>query len=293
MKYNTFFKKTIYLLLSSILFTLITSLNNAGTPAIADASTTTGTTSMEMPVQHFASDSSMISSNSSSDKKDASDKYNITVSEKNNTYSVKKDTSSEKKNLSSKKKNAKKKNVTSVKKKALAAYDNFLAGKINAQDLKHEISDGVVTIKDISLEPDYKTYYTLFDMNGDGIPELHLRPIVGGSYVIFTYRNGKVVLWHNGPDYEAPLNNGAILYERNGAAPTHTNYYYLVLDSNGKEVSKVSFSKYHSVDESTLTESTKYDVFMLEDKEVSEKKWNSKTKEYLSKPSDLIVWNEL
>lgn len=183
--------------------------------------------------------------------------------------------------------------VPSANNDALAAYDNFLAGRINAQDLKHKLSDGVVTIKDISLEPALKTYYALFDMNRDGIPELHLRPIVGGSYAIFTYLDGKIVLWHDAPDYESPLNNGAILYERDGAAPTHINYYYLVLDSDGKETSKVYFSKYHSVDESGLTESTDYDVFMFEDKEVSEDEWNSLTNEYLSNSSDLILWNEL
>lgn len=176
---------------------------------------------------------------------------------------------------------------------ALTAYDNFLAGNIKAQDLKHEISDGAVTIKDISLGPDLKTYYALFDMNGDGIPELHLRPIVGGGYAIFTYFDGQVVLWHDGPDYESPLNNGAILYERNGAAPTHINYYYLVLDYDGNEISKVYFSKYHSVDESGLTESTDYDVFIFEDKEVLEDEWNSLTNEYFSNSSDLIIWNEL
>lgn len=176
---------------------------------------------------------------------------------------------------------------------ALAAYKKFLAGSINAQDLKHEISDGVIKIKDLSLEPDFKTYYALFDMNGDGIPELHLRPVVGGSYLIFTYLDEQIVFWHTGPDYESPLNNGAILYERDGAAPTHINYYYLVLDSNGNETMKVNFSKYHSVDESGKTESADYDVFMMEDKEVSEEEWNSLTKDYLSNSSDLIVWKEI
>lgn len=175
---------------------------------------------------------------------------------------------------------------------AIAAYNNFLEGSINAQDLKHEISDGVVTIKDISLEPDLKTYYAFYDMNGDGIPELHLRPIVGGSYAIFTYLDGQIALWHNGPDYESPLNNKAILYERDGGAPTHINYYYLVLDSDGNEISKVYFSKYHSIDESSLTESADYDLFMFEDKEVSKEEWDSLTKEYLTKSSDLIIWNE-
>lgn len=176
---------------------------------------------------------------------------------------------------------------------ALTAYKKFLAGSINAQDLKHEISDGAIKIKDLSLEPDFKTYYALFDMNGDGIPELHLRPVVGGSYLIFTYLDEQIVFWHTGPDYESPLNNGAILYERDGAAPTHINYYYLVLDSNGNETMKVNFSKYHSVDESGKTESAEYDVFMMEDKEVSEEEWNSLTKDYLSNSSDLIVWKEI
>lgn len=177
-------------------------------------------------------------------------------------------------------------------KDALAAYDRFLAGSADAQDFNHRISGGVVTIKDISLKPDLKTYYALFDMNGDGIAELHLRPIAGG-YAIFTYLDGQIVLWHDGPDYEAPLNNGAILYERDGAAPTHINYYYLVLDSDGSEISTVHFSKYHSVDKSGSTESADYDVFLFEDKEVSEAEWNSLTDEYRSSSSDLITWNEL
>ena len=182
--------------------------------------------------------------------------------------------------------------VSPANKDALAAYKNFLSGNINAQDSKHEITDGVVTIKDIS-EPGLKTYYALFDMNGDGIPELHLRPIVGGGYAVFTYIDGQIVLWHDGPDYESPLNNRAILYERDGAAPTHINYYYLVLDSDGNEVSKVYFSKYHSTDQSGSAESTDYDVFMFEDKKVSKEEWNSLTHKYLLISSDLIIWNLL
>ena len=184
-------------------------------------------------------------------------------------------------------------NETSAYNEALTAYDDFLAGSIDAQDIDHEISEGVITIKDISLEPDFQTYYALFDMNQDGIPELHLRPIVGGSYAIFTYLDGQIVLWHDGPDYEAPLNNGAILYERDGAAPTHINYYYLVLDSDGKETSKVYFSKYHSIDEGSSTESADYDEFIFDDKKVIEKEWNSMTNEYLSNSSDSIIWNEV
>lgn len=154
-----------------------------------------------------------------------------------------------------------------VSKDALTAYDDFIKGVINAQDLNNAISDG--------------------------IPELHLRPVTGGSYVIFTYLNNQVTLWHNGPDYESPLNNGAILYERDGGAPTHVNYYYQTLNADGSILSTVNFSKYHSVDQSGQDESPDYDVFIFEEKEVTKDEWNTLTKEYLSVSSDFIEWKEL
>lgn len=262
MKHKHFLRNTLLLLLSTI---FLFSLNACG-----QSSTTTSTTTDTVPV---SSELIKVDSEQPSDSSSAQTSA-VEPSSDNNESSSKSDESP-------------------AYEEALAAYNKFLAGSMNAQDLKQEISDGVVKIKDISLEPDFKTYYALFDMNGDGIPELHLRPVVGGSYLIFTYLDGQIVLWHSGPDYESPLNNGAILYERDGAAPTHINYYYLVLDSNGNETSKVNFSKYHSVDESGKTESADYDVFMMEDKEVSEEEWNSLTKDYLSNSSDLIVWKEI
>lgn len=262
MKHNHFLRNTLFLLLSTI---FVFSLNACG-----QSSPTTSTTADTVPV---SSELIKVNSEQPSDSSSAQTSA-VELSSKSNESSSKS-------------------NDSPASEEALAAYKKFLAGSINAQDLKQEISDGVVKIKDISLEPDFKTYYALFDMNGDGIPELHLRPVVGGSYLIFTYLDGQIVLWHSGPDYESPLNNGAILYERDGAAPTHINYYYLVLDSNGNEISKVNFSKYHSVDESGKTESADYDVFMMEDKEVSEEEWNSLTKDYLSNSSDLIVWKEI
>ena len=262
MKHKHFLRNTLFLLLSTI---FLFSLNACG-----QSSTTTSAATDTVPVS-----SELIKVNSEQPSDSSPAQTSAMEPSANN------------------KESSSKSNESPVYEEALAAYKKFLAGSMNAQDLKQEISDGVVRIKDISLEPDFKTYYALFDMNGDGIPELHLRPAVGGSYLIFTYLDGQIVLWHSGPDYESPLNNGAILYERDGAAPTHINYYYLVLDSNGNETSKVNFSKYHSVDESGKTESADYDVFMMEDKEVSEEEWNSLTKDYLSNTSDLIVWKEI
>ncbi len=174
-------------------------------------------------------------------------------------------------------------------KAAISAYEEFLNGSTSALDSKHAISEGDVTIQDLA---ESTTRYAFFDMNGDGVPELHLKSGMAG-YTIFTYRDEKVALWHNGPDYELPLNNGAILYERVGAAPTHTNYYYLLLDFEGNEASKVYFSKYHSINETDSTESADYDVFMLDEKEVSKEEWDLETKMYFMHLSDQITWEAL
>ena len=265
---NPFLKKTLSLWIS---FIFLITLSGCG-----QNSTSTVATTAALPES-----SEMITVNTDPTSDSSSQQTSVAESSINNEESAVDNKESSANN-----------NENPVNNDAIAAYNDFLAGTINAKDLKHEISDGVVTMKDISLEPDFKTYYAFFDMNGDGIAELHLRPIAGGSYAIFTYQAGQIVLWHNGPDYESPQNNGAILYERDGVAPTHINYYYLVLDPDGNEISKVNFSKYHSVDKSGMTESADYDVFMFEDKEVSKEEWNSLTSEYLSNSSDLIIWNE-
>ena len=177
---------------------------------------------------------------------------------------------------------------------AITAYNEFLKGSINAQDPNERIRlNGTVNIKDIILGPDLPTYYAFFDMNGDGIPELHLRPVDSAMYEIFTYRNGQVVAWHGGPDWESPLSNGAILYERPGGAPTHTNYIYTVLDFNGNVISEVSFAKYHSVENGGTSESADDEIFTFGDKDVTKDEWDSLTKEYLSVTPAQIQWNEL
>lgn len=254
MKYTPFLKKTLSILsLSLLLFALnACEQGDADTPAATDTIPAPGARASAKPVQPSVNTSPKTADAMASAENTEAEGYND----------------------------------------ALAAFDSFLAGDINAQDIDHELSDGVISMKDISQEPELITYNALFDMNGDKIPELHLRPIVGGSYVIFTYQDGQLALWHEGPDYEAPLDNGAILYERESAAPTHINYYYLVLDSDGAEVSKVYFSKYHSVEEGCMTESDVYDEFIYEDQEVTEEEWNTLTQEYLSNSSDLIIWKE-
>ena len=169
---------------------------------------------------------------------------------------------------------------------AVSAYEAFLQGDAAVEDPKHDLSEsGTVSINDLSLGSD--TLYALFDMNGDGIPELHLRPTAGGGYEIFTYRDNQIVLWHANVAYCSPLNDGALLYERPGGAPPHTNYMYITLDTSGNEIASVEFSKYDIVDENGLKVGVRY---LYEDNDVSKETWDALTKKFLSIKSDLIKW---
>ena len=169
---------------------------------------------------------------------------------------------------------------------AVSAYEAFLQGDADAEDPKHDLFEsGTVNINDLSLGSN--TLHALFDMNGDGIPELHLRPTTGGGYEIFTYRDDQVVLWHADVAYCSLLNNGALLYERPGGAPPHTNYIYIELDSNGDEIARVGFSKYEVVDENDPKVGVRY---IYEDNDVSKETWDELTKKFLSIKTDLIEW---
>ena len=85
--------------------------------------------------------------------------------------------------------------------------------------------------------------YAFFDMNGDGIPELHLYTGHGNSYEIYTYFDQEVTLWYSGVNYNYPLENRAMGYIRYGAAPTHIDYQYRVLDFWGNTQFYIKFTK--------------------------------------------------
>jgi len=171
---------------------------------------------------------------------------------------------------------------------ALSAYRLFLEGNICA------LYDEKVPmyIDDIVLESDGLDYpqYAFFDMNGDAIPELHLRLTLGATYSIFTYANGQVELWHMETGYCSPLNNRAIRYERPGGGPPHTNYQYIVLDFWGNEVYRIAFFKYNPF----VSENVEYPaIYNFNGADVDEETWESLAGQYLSIGSDLIEWRPL
>jgi hypothetical protein len=133
--------------------------------------------------------------------------------------------------------------------RALVVYDNFLRGGYGKRDENGEYTPAVAEglkldwdrIGDVPWE-DYLWTYAVYDMNHDGIPELHVRP-GPGHYTIYTYDN---IYYPHGPavwidlfssSFTIPLNEGTILEHKPGTYDgTSMNFYaYKVYDFFGSE----------------------------------------------------------
>jgi len=177
-----------------------------------------------------------------------------------------------------------KKNIT-TNDRVILAYSEFLKGSINAKDGENIININDIFRYDEDKQIEYNKY-ALFDMNSDGLPELHVRSV--SNYDIFTYQEGQVILWHQAPSYCYPLNNKAIFYTRDGGAPTHIDYAYIICDFYGNEVFSIEFTK---GDESNNGNYDKNATFIFDGVEVSKATWDLLTKRYFSVKSDLIEWH--
>lgn len=165
-------------------------------------------------------------------------------------------------------------------------YTQFLSGEIPANDNGQEkyLKD---YLTDFYPEDDGYYKYTFIDMTGDGIDELCIKNI---ELYFFTIENGKLNHWcTEGTIYTDLLSNGAIFYERDGAAPEHINYQYYELDENGSISFKITFAWY---DGKTVEEGKEYpDMFLVDDIEVTEEEYEEKTKEYMTLSEDRVAWN--
>ncbi|GKH45832.1 hypothetical protein [Anaerotruncus massiliensis (ex Liu et al. 2021)] len=168
---------------------------------------------------------------------------------------------------------------------SMAAYAEVLNGSRNARS-----DEGEIPFEDLfNRTEDGEFYewekYAFFDMNGDGIPELHLSTGHGNSYEIYTYYNQEVMLWYRGVDYNYPLENRAMGYIRYGAAPTHMDYQYRVLDFWGDTQFYIEFTK-GDTDENGIYDER--DDYIYKGKWISKEEWDKLTEPYLAvKPADL------
>ena len=124
--------------------------------------------------------------------------------------------------------------------------------------------------------------YALFDMTGDGVPELHV--LTNISYSIHLFKNNGLVTWYEGDRYCRPLNNRAILET---VESTGISYYYEMLDRDGNRVLGIGFSQPPRKSQKYLYDTGNGEV------ELSKKDWNKLTKTFLSIGSDKIVWKNI
>lgn len=165
-------------------------------------------------------------------------------------------------------------------------YKAFLQGEISSETK----DDGPLYVKDfcntvIPEEDDEVIHLALYDMTGDGVPELHLLTDI--SYSVHTVRKGQLITWYEGDRYNRPLNNGMICEK---VESTGTSYSYVILDSEGEEIFYVGFVKPPKGWEKNYGY-----FFSTGDGEVklSKREWNKLTKPFLKMKSDKIIWKKL
>lgn len=126
--------------------------------------------------------------------------------------------------------------------------------------------------------------YAIYDMNGDAIPELIIRTRI--TLDIYWIYDNELIPWHFNVHYAKPLNNMALLYERAGGAPEHTDYMYIVLGYQGEELYCIEFSKY-----ANETQDPEYDYkYFINNTEVTKDTFNSLSELLLSIGDDKIEW---
>jgi len=158
---------------------------------------------------------------------------------------------------------------------ALLLFNEFLSGERNT-----ESGDSAIHLDDI-FRGDEWDKYAFFDMNGDSIPELHVRS--SGLYFIIMCWKGDLIVWGGGWSYGCqPLNNGAILWERPGGANDTTSFSYYEFDFFGNEQMRVDF------DSSVTNDGTP--AYRFDGEFVTKEEWEILTKKYFSIGSDKIDW---
>ena len=175
--------------------------------------------------------------------------------------------------------------ITVTKEQAMRLYEEFLAGK---RDAKFQPPyNGEVCI-DTLFTGDEWDRYAFFDMNDDGVPELHIRSS-HGIYDIITCKGDELTVWGCPGHYAEPLNNGAILVTRHSA--DGSSYAYIEYDFYGNEQLRINFAK--GLIPSLINGKYVYDEnigYWFEGEQVSMEEWDALTEPYFSIGSDKIEW---
>ena len=163
---------------------------------------------------------------------------------------------------------------------ALALYRGFLSGE---QGAKH--GEETIYIDDVYQFENEKTThrYAFFDMNGDGMPELHVRS--ARDYSVLTYRDSELVVWQRFSRNCESLSNGAVLYARHSIGWI---YEYYVMDFYGNVVLTINFERFDVNGNDVYND--EIDECYFERISVTDDEWIALTEKYLSVELAPIDW---
>lgn len=177
---------------------------------------------------------------------------------------------------------------------AIKAYEAFLAGRKEAKG---------ISMKEI-LEKESNLRYLIWDVTGDGIPELHLK--TNATYYIYKYERNVLFLWNYWPVHVWRdrkfefwvLEDGRSfqLYGDTRVDGYADSYYCEEINEIGELIHSdyFSISRFYSMDEKNYYE------FIINGEQVTMEEWIRKAEEYLYLEEDgtvrvknCVEWKEL
>lgn len=160
---------------------------------------------------------------------------------------------------------------------AVKMYQEFIEGERTASgwDIK--------TLSTPTGEPERRieTEYTMVDVNGDGIPELHIHG-ARSEYWIFCVKGGEMYYFAGFNTYMReyyPLENGAFLFKINNSHDYGEHYKYFELDAAGEPINEVYFS-WVSRDMDYWSYQEK-DIYEFDGQTCTYEEWYALTRKYL------------
>ena len=161
---------------------------------------------------------------------------------------------------------------------AIRIYQEFINGSRTADE------EDIKKISTPTGEPERRveTKYTMVDVTGDGIPELHVYG-ARNEYWIFTVKGDELCYFTGFNSYMSEyhlLENGAFLFKENDRFENYGEYYeYFELDASGEPINEVKFS-WVSRDTDYWTYQEK-DIYEFDGQICTYEEWYALTRKYL------------
>ena len=159
---------------------------------------------------------------------------------------------------------------------AVSQYHDFIDGNMSVGGWD------IIEISTPTGEPErrYQTDYTMADVTGDGIPELHIK--TGREYIIFSVEKNQMYQYAYFVGYYLrnyyPLENGKFLL-REEARHEYGDYYTsFELNTSGEPVNELHFSWIDSNEDYTFDED---DEYLFAGSPCTFVEWYDMTREYL------------